>query len=303
LSELVYHPAFQSHIRMDRGVLPDDPDDAVAVTIERMAALVREDADAPALRKLAADLRGADCRATLQNVFNWIRGAVRFSQDVELAAPLGSRQVVEVLIRPVDLIAMPAPGRGDCDDFSMLGAAILSALRYPVRFVTVAADGSAPDRYSHVYLRVWCAGRWVPFDSSHGPFVGWEVPDRFQKLQEWGLDGMPVVSVGSSDLSGVGLGFELPMVGDSSSGGAWWSGALQTGLDILKARYAVPPVGTTIQTQQGFYTRQDPSAPGVSPYGFGAQVGVTPGAGFGGISPLLLIGGLVALVLVMKGNK
>ncbi|PJF28486.1 MAG: hypothetical protein CUN53_00095 [Phototrophicales bacterium] len=284
-------------MQADRAELPADPDSAIARTIERMAALVRVDSELPAIRGLANQLRGPDCTATVQRVFDWIRGNVHFVQDAELAGAVGLHQAVEVLIRPVDLVAMPA-GRGDCDDFSMLGAAIFAALRYPVRFVTVAADAAAPDRFSHVYLLVWCAGRWVPFDSSHGQYVGWEVANQFHKRQVWGLDGMAIVSI-DAELSGLGF---VPPASVNPAGGAWWSGALQTGLDILKARYAVPPAGTTIQTQQGYYTRQDPAA-GVPPFGFGAQVGVTPGAGLGfGLSPLLLIGGAVLLVVLMRGK-
>ena len=47
---------------------------------------------------------------------------------------------------------MPAPA-GDCDDFSMLTAALLEASGIPWEFVTVAADRDSPGRFSHVYVR------------------------------------------------------------------------------------------------------------------------------------------------------
>jgi hypothetical protein len=85
---------------------------------------------------------------------------------------------------------------GDCDDFSMYLAGILTVYGIPTAFCTVAASNKAPDQYSHVYVVAYprnaqgSRGR-VALDASHGEFAGWEVPNVFGKLKEW-----PVATVG-----------------------------------------------------------------------------------------------------------
>ena len=74
---------------------------------------------------------------------------------------------------------------GDCDDFSMYLAALLTANGIACSFITVAADGHAPDQYSHVYVVAYPDGERVACDASHGKYPGWEVPNAFGKIREW----------------------------------------------------------------------------------------------------------------------
>jgi len=63
-----------------------------------------------------------------------------FHPGQRTAAPIAKQpELAEVLIRPVDLLAMRTPS-GDCDDFSMLAAAMLRALGIRASFKTAAAD-------------------------------------------------------------------------------------------------------------------------------------------------------------------
>jgi hypothetical protein len=103
------------------------------------------------------------------------------------------RPLVEALIRPVDEAWLPNP-QGDCDDFSMYGAAHLLARGVPCSYATVAADEVDPSLYSHVYLVAYpkegsYAGQRVPLDLSHGHFPGWETESRFGKFREWPVTG------------------------------------------------------------------------------------------------------------------
>ena len=192
-----FHEGFKAPINVGRFELSDDSDTAVGQTIGLMAGFVREDRKSPMVRRLARELCRGTPRESMQSVFRWIRSRLRFVHDDDLVSQLhlsadarGSgfaNDVAEVLIRPVDMLRM-ANAQGDCDDFSMLGACLLSACGIPCEFVTVAADAREPSQYSHVYVRA--AG--VPFDSSHGPVVGWEARNPFGKLQRWDVEtGLP----------------------------------------------------------------------------------------------------------------
>jgi hypothetical protein len=264
--------------------LSDDPDTAVAETIEQMARYARADAGDPAIAVLARSMRGGSRADVIHRVWTWIKQRVRFVSDsVNAAHVTSSASVAEVLIRPIDIIRM-RDAAGDCDDFSMLGAALFRALGIPVMFCTVAADASMPDQFSHVYLYVDGA----PFDASHGSYQGWECPNRFGKIQFWSVDtGMPMINSG--------LGYAP--AGTSN----WWTDLVaqgtSVGLDIARARYGVPPPGTVIQTPTGMIST------GVSPNTAGLlNVGTSPGSA--GVPTWVWIAAAAAVLLfVMMGKR
>ena len=135
MSMQAFHPAFNATIKVARAPLSDDPDTAVAQTIQQMGEYVRQDRLSPFYKSLARQLAGGSSRETARNVFAWIKSRVRFVQDRDIAAllripesQLNKSSIAEVLIRPVDIVRMVDP-MGDCDDFSMLAACIaLSSL-------------------------------------------------------------------------------------------------------------------------------------------------------------------------------
>ena len=175
---------------MDR--VSDDPETQTAQVIGKMARLVRDDTadpDVQADAQAAADsLAGRD---PLEAVFHWVKSRMTFVRDEQTAAPLQPlyvEDIVEVLVRPRDMVDAKR-AQGDCDDYVMYGAALLRALGVPVNFVTVAADPANPDAYSHVYLAAYPKGEGrVPLDISHGPGPGWETPQVY-KRKEWLIDG------------------------------------------------------------------------------------------------------------------
>lgn len=188
---LIHHPGFGGSVRYSPTVLSEDPDEQVSQTVALMWQYAVEDSTAPSIQEEARQALAAYPGATPEEaVWYWVKSRMGFVPDEATAAPLGlDTPVVEVLIRPVDMAAMcngsGCRRAGDCDDFSMYGAALLMALGRQVSFVTVAADPSAPDRFSHVYLASYVDGHRVPLDISHGPYPGWETPN-YTRRKEWG---------------------------------------------------------------------------------------------------------------------
>lgn len=195
-SGTIHHPGFGLPLRYEMTPVSEDPDDQVASTIALMSDYASTDSQHPAVVRDARQALAEFPSATPeQAVFGFVRRRLRFVDDETNAAPIAVKTdipIVEVLIRPVDMSQMCARGScqrtGDCDDHAMYGAALLLALGRRVKFCTVAADGSDPSRYSHVYLASYPPeGGRVPLDLSHGAYCGWEVPNRFGKMREWSV--------------------------------------------------------------------------------------------------------------------
>lgn len=198
------------------------PDQQVARTVGVMKARAVEDAGDPAFKTRAAGIAGMGGDLDkVGRIYNHVKGSIRFERDEPIAAGIAGisdpGNVVEVIIRPVDMAGYVEKGIavGDCDDFSMYLAAMLEAVGVPSAFVTVAADGQAPEQYSHVYVVAWPRDEdgervRVACDASHGEYPGWEVPNQFGKLREW-----PVGECGD--------GLVTLLMGVAAAWGAWWA--------------------------------------------------------------------------------
>lgn len=197
-SGVMNHPAL-GPVRYSIKEVSDVPDEQVAQTIDLMREYAWEDSQSPTIRQDVAQCAAGD---PLDDTWSYLsrregRRSMQFVRDEQTGAPFADigrwNPIVETLMRPCDQATCPAP-QGDCDDFSMYGAAHLLARGVPVSYCTVAADGADPTIYSHVYLVAYprsgkYAGRRVPVDLSHGPYVGWETENRFGKRTEWPVDG------------------------------------------------------------------------------------------------------------------
>lgn len=211
-SGVLQHPAL-GQVRYQIAEVSDDPDTQVEQTIDLMKQYAIEDSGSPSF---ISDVQACAQADPIDDVWRYLsrREGVRsmqFVRDEDTGQPFSAmdrwRPVVETLMRPVDQASSIQP-QGDCDDFSMWGAAQLLARGVPVSYVTVAADSRDPSLYSHVYLVAYpksgrYAGQRVPIDLSHGPYVGWETPNRFGKRREWpvqpesfGLCGIMLLAAG-----------------------------------------------------------------------------------------------------------
>lgn len=118
-------------------------------------------------------------------LFRWVRMNLVFKPDEELIAQ--GHEGRELLIAP-DVLLQMNPAEGDCDDFSMVTAAVAISLNMRVKLVAVALEPHNPGRYSHIFTQVLdCdeTGRqfWVTLDCSHGLYAGWEVQGQLARVE------------------------------------------------------------------------------------------------------------------------
>jgi hypothetical protein len=193
--DTAYHPDFGAKVAFTFERMPDDPEAQVRQAMAKAICLIREDAQSEMIQADAARaLKEAD---PIQGLWNIIKPHMKFKQDADIASDLDLDEktkrewkvgddTVEVFIRPVDqslLIALRGMGVEDCDGFTMYGACILTAMGIPCALVTVAADGSRPREFSHVYVAAYVNGKRIPLDFSHGERPGWECPHH--RIREW----------------------------------------------------------------------------------------------------------------------
>mgnify|MGYP001558090128 FL=1 len=112
-------------------------------------------------RQLTQHLRQKDIPGEADAVFRFVRDRIRYVRD-----PHG----LEALQTPAATLTLKT---GDCDDKTILLAALLQNLGIPVILV---AGGFAPHRFVHVWLRGQVRGRWVAMDPTEPRPLGWEPP-------------------------------------------------------------------------------------------------------------------------------
>lgn len=147
-------------------------------TLAEMSRLAADGARDPrviaAAHSLVRSLPERDDVTTMTRMLADVRRRMRYTRDpldVELVKAPG------VLIEESE--SSPS-GKfvGDCDDASVLLAALLGCVGIPSKFVAVPADPSRPGEWSHVYVAARAEdGRWVPLDPIVRDFgVGEEAP-------------------------------------------------------------------------------------------------------------------------------
>lgn len=156
---------------------------------------------------------------------------------------------------------------GDCDDYTLLLASLAGSIGIATRAVTVAADPSAPDDFSHIYPEAELSpGNWVAMDAARpGAQFGlpaqryfrkriWSLTDsshrdvqgqRLSSLNGYAILGQPDVNVAAQDISAIGQ--SVANVVAASKGSPY--GSFQTPYTPISAPagYGVPgyPGGTT----------------------------------------------------------
>lgn len=140
--------------------------EGIRTTLKHMVRFVRKYKSDAGIRTLAVeltkDLPSKDYAAEVHTLFNWVKSNIRYVRDV---------QGVETLQTPKETLRQHS---GDCDDQSMLLAALLCSIDHPVRFIALGFKG-AP--FSHVLVQTKIGDRWVPLDTTvEYSYVGWFPP-------------------------------------------------------------------------------------------------------------------------------
>jgi len=94
-------------------------------------------------------------------LFYWVQKKVRYTRDIYR---------VELLHSARRMLQLRA---GDCDDMTILLGALLESTGHPVRLVLIGSDPRKPRRFSHIFLEVQHADRWVTLDASMNRPMGW----------------------------------------------------------------------------------------------------------------------------------
>lgn len=176
-------------------------DAGVEQTIDLIRRIVDDGVKDPFVNRTAIDiLRRAnapnfDRDAKLRALYEYVQWP-NFLYVEDPVGPFGPKETV----RPVrDLLSIRA---GDCDDFTVLLAALAGTIGIATRAVTIAADPRAPRDFTHIYPEAEVApGRWVPLDAARpGAMYGVGAPVYFRK-RIWSLTDSTYrdVSGGGSD--------------------------------------------------------------------------------------------------------
>lgn len=233
-------------------------------------------------------------------VYTWVQGHIRFTKD-----PVTK----EKLYPPQELLKIRA---GDCDDISMLMAALLIALGYPARLITLAANPASPNDFSHVYVEGEVppgSSNWIPMDAARVDAEFGVAPPTYSRKRAWSLTDDSFQDLGRSHPRRALNGY--PRFGD-------YRGRFFLGDDlnpeylpilsqsiaempaIMEAAQGVPVTSTAASPYGTYSTGYTPGA-GIPPAGYQVNASVV-GASSSSMLPLLLIGGAV-LMAMMMGKK
>jgi hypothetical protein len=206
----------------------------------------------------------------------------------------------------------------------MLMAALLIALGYPARLITLAANPSSND-FSHVYVEGEIppgSSNWVPMDAARFDAEFGVAPPNYSRKRAWSLTDDSYQDLGRSRPRQALNGYQRfasyrgpAFIGTDDGGPGWGRGVHGLGDDandaliaqsiaelpvIMYASQGVPVSSTAVSPYGTYSTGYTPGA-GVPPAGY--QLPASAGsAGASSMLPLLLIGGGL-LMFMMMGKK
>lgn len=248
-----------------------------------------------------------DHLAEVQAVYQWVQRNIRYTMD-----PVTK----EKLYSPQDLLKIRA---GDCDDIAMLMGALVIALGFPARLVTIAANATDPGEFSHVYLETEVppgSGQWLAMDAARpGAQFGIEPPVYYRK-RAWSL-----TDNSFQDLNGCGCGGRcgcgsrprklsglagVATIGLGQGDGIDWGSILSTSIQETPALIAAASgqptkfqTPTSVVATGPYSSFETPLTPGygVPQAGYGSNIGLQTS---GSILPWLAIGAFLLIAMSRK---
>lgn len=145
------------------GSIPDGRAGTVA-TLKQMRQLTRDAIRAPnqqvrtLAQRLVEFLPSRSYAREVHRLHQFVRDEIRYVRD-----PVG----VELVSTPTRTLETR---QGDCDDKSVLLAALLESIGHPARFKAVALHGGP---LSHVYVETKIGESWVPLETIIDRPMGW----------------------------------------------------------------------------------------------------------------------------------
>ena len=270
-------------------------DSGVSQTIGVIRQLVDDGVKDPVVNRTAIDfVRGVsqfDRDAKAHAIYDAVSSRFMYVEDP--VGPLGPKET----LRPVR--ALLQLWAGDCDDASVLIATLLGTIGIPTRLVTIAADPSAPDEFSHIYPEAEIyPGNWVPLDIAR-PNTGYGIPpSRYFRKRVWSLSNNQYQDLAGgrcSNLNGYAVLGDDSLPQDLSAGASLASGVAQ----IVSAAEGAPtlPFSYTAGAASPWSAYGGAYAPGTiaPPAGYpsaGINLTSTPG-----MLAALVIGGVLLLAI------
>lgn len=137
----------------------------VKKTLDIMAVLVNHSKKSPHIREFARsyvqDLSQKDIYGEVKRLFLFVRDNIRYIKDI---------RGIETLHTPEKILEQRA---GDCDDKSVLIAALLESIGYECRFVAVAFKFNI---FTHVFTQVKLRGKWISLETTEPWAMGKAAP-------------------------------------------------------------------------------------------------------------------------------
>lgn len=148
----------------------------VAATLAQMVRWARQYRTDMNIRMLAEQIASPFLTGTSKNFYaqakavqEYVRDNINYLQD-----PLD----IETLKSPVALLENPY---GDCDDKSLLAAALLLSIGHPVKFVAVGFSG--PGVYEHVYVETKIGDTWRGVETTEQVPFGWKPQGESARME------------------------------------------------------------------------------------------------------------------------
>lgn len=133
----------------------------IAETLRLMGIIIRKYRRAPSVRELALSLvkylPSKSYKREVAAIHAYVYNNIRYVRDV---------RGVETLQTPIQTIRI---GQGDCDDHTMIVAALLEAIGHKTRIVAV---GSKPNTYQHVFAQTKIGTKWVAVETTENWPIG-----------------------------------------------------------------------------------------------------------------------------------
>jgi hypothetical protein len=145
-------------------------------TVAYIIGLIKEGAKDFCVRQTAIDILFAngvppkDYLGEIRTLFAWVQHNIRYTRDIHRVELLHSAR------RMLELRA------GDCDDMTILLAAMLKAIGHPVRLVLVGFNPQRKKLFTHIYLEAFYQGWWLPLDPTVKRPPGWAPPADHKQI-------------------------------------------------------------------------------------------------------------------------